>query len=211
MKQKVGIINNYVDPRSHPHDIEGTYLIRQFLGPQKEFEEFAGSGLQNLIRYAVSHSISEDYEVFHAARMTYDQYLEIFHNHQYERFYIGGSLHSPHDPETWINIQQQAILDTQLTRVVPMEGVCFGFEQLALANGGKVEKLSQMRQGQQVIKWSDGRQETVRVNHSEFVPTLPPGAEMLAQDVQGQVFYGIRFSNGDRGFQHHPEFVNQSL
>jgi GMP synthase-like glutamine amidotransferase len=136
----------------------------------------------------------------------------------YDGLIITGSPASVHDDRPWIAPLLQLIQDADARRV-PMVGICFGHQAIALALGGEVGRnprgwgLGTVTTDFHTYKaWMEPRHPQIRLWrwHNEVVTRLPPGAEVLGRDPLTDV---SAFSIGDHVFatQHHPEITEDYM
>ncbi|RLE64537.1 MAG: GMP synthase (glutamine-hydrolyzing), partial [Thermoprotei archaeon] len=110
-------------------------------------------------------------------------------------------------------LPEQEVLEWLLENNVPILGICYGHQLLALLLGGVVKKGGKGEYGRTrltVIKGNElfsetPREQVVWMSHRDYVETPPPGAEILASTENSPV---AAFKLGDKpvyGVQFHPE------
>jgi GMP synthase-like glutamine amidotransferase len=131
---------------------------------------------------------------------------------------VTGSRHAVYEPHAWI-APLTSFLRTCLERRVPLVGICFGHQLLAVAAGGRVEKATG--------GWCAGVHDytlaagapgaaasglparaAVRVLHQDQVVRKPPGARVFARSA-GCPIAGLAYGVAPHalGLQAHPEFT----
>jgi len=113
---------------------------------------------------------------------------EIFPTHveDYDAYIITGSPASVHDRHPWVG-QLMAFIRDVANRRIPMIGICFGHQAIALALGGTVVDNPQgwvvgtTRTAFQSQSWMTGSHSalTLYAAHKEQVSQLPQGAEVI--------------------------------
>jgi len=129
---------------------------------------------------------------------------------EFDAFVVTGSRASVYWDEPWI-ADLKAWVGEAIESGMPGLGVCYGHQLLADVLGGSVEAMDAYEIGYRTVEHSgDSRlfegideQFTVFTTHSDRVATLPPGAELIAEND-----YGIHgFRKGDIfAVQFHPEY-----
>jgi GMP synthase (glutamine-hydrolysing) len=127
---------------------------------------------------------------------------------------VTGSLKSVTSPEPWM--QRAGAWLLEISRAVPVLGVCFGHQLLAWALGGKVERNPRGPEvgTREVALTAEGKRDPlfsglsspllVQENHEDHVRAPPPGATVLAHNEHTPV---QAFAHGGiRAVQFHPEF-----
>lgn len=128
---------------------------------------------------------------------------------------VTGSLASVTAPEPWMDALGGWLVAA--AERVPVLGVCFGHQLLARALGGRVERNPRGPEAgtREVTLTPAGRADplfaglparlAVQESHSDHVPSLPPGAVLLATNAHAPV---QAFAHGPRirAVQFHPEF-----
>jgi GMP synthase (glutamine-hydrolysing) len=127
---------------------------------------------------------------------------------------VTGSRDSVTARQPWM-VRAGATL-VELSRSVPVLGVCFGHQLLAQALGGAVERNPKGPEvGTREIELTgEGRRDplfsglpgaiAVQENHEDHVPAPPPGATVLARNAHSPV--QAFACGGIRAVQFHPEF-----
>ncbi|MHA1523504.1 MAG: glutamine amidotransferase-related protein [Alphaproteobacteria bacterium] len=133
---------------------------------------------------------------------------------------ISGSGAMVTDRHDWAE-RAAAWMRTGAALNVPTLGVCFGFQLLAHALGGVVEKNANGPvYGTQLVtptpKAGDdpllsilAAPTNLQAGHNQRVAVLPPGAELLATGDAGH--YAARFAANVWGVQPHPEFSASAM
>jgi GMP synthase-like glutamine amidotransferase len=133
-------------------------------------------------------------------------------------YIITGSPASVHDPLDWIATLKSLIRELHAAKV-PLVGLCFGHQAVALTLGGRVERNpGGWRLGiatTHFIRESSYMQPFVPsldlyAAHNEQVTQLPPGAELLGGDA---FCPNASFAIGGHVFttEYHPEFTPDFL
>lgn len=96
----------------------------------------------------------------------------------------------------------------ELLEIAPLLGICYGMQLLAHQKGAKLSKSSHRTYGKNIIHWEKEllpklKSQKVWMSHGDSIQSLPPSAQLLAQDSKGLI---TAFSM-DRilAFQFHPE------
>lgn len=134
----------------------------------------------------------------------------------YDAVWMTGSPLSVTQPEPWM-LAAGEFLRMAGQREVPVLGVCFGHQLLSLAHGGTVRKNPKGREiGTVEVDLTDAgaedflfaglpRRFAAQATHEDEVPTLPPGATLLAGNAMSAV-QAMAIGSYIRGVQFHPEF-----
>lgn len=119
---------------------------------------------------------------------------------------VTGSRASVYWDEPWISSLTKWVATTA-EREMPVLGVCFGHQVLAVALGGTVEDMGEYEIGYREVCGDgllfSGDSMTVFTTHSDTVTELPPGARQIAENDYG--IHGFRVENAF-GVQFHPEY-----
>jgi GMP synthase (glutamine-hydrolysing) len=108
-------------------------------------------------------------------------------------------------------------LDRQLLELgVPVLGICYGMQLLALALGGRIEGAEVGEFGRSQLTVSDNgrllagtpREQTCWMSHRDTVFTPPPGFSALASSTASPVAAFESVERGFYGIQFHPEVVH---
>ena len=128
----------------------------------------------------------------------------------YDGVVVSGSRSSVYWEEAWIPPFVDWLAEAA-ERDLPILGVCFGHQALAVALGGHVEDMGQYELGYRTVRHTGDdplftgipAEFTVFTTHSDAVVELPPEAELLADNE-----YGVHaFRRGSAvGVQFHPEY-----
>ena len=106
---------------------------------------------------------------------------------------------------------------TLLEAGVPAFGICYGFQAMAQALGGRVERTGQAEYGGTPLEVVGGestlfhglpRQQSVWMSHGDAVSEAPPGFAVVARSTGAPV---AAFEDGERrlaGVQFHPEVLH---
>tara|TARA_R110002110_G_scaffold33533_1_gene114854 strand:- start:181552 stop:182229 length:678 start_codon:yes stop_codon:yes gene_type:complete len=117
---------------------------------------------------------------------------------------ITGSKHSVLKREPWAENLYQFILNKKYRKLI---GVCYGHQMIALALGGKVERIG-WHVGVSTVNYiNKNRQDfQARFNHEDQVVTLPDNATLLATSpyCKNTLF---QIGNNILSMQFHPEFT----
>jgi GMP synthase-like glutamine amidotransferase len=128
---------------------------------------------------------------------------------------VTGSRHGVHDDVAFIAPLREHVVAT-LDAGVPLVGICFGHQLLAVATGGRVARAEAgwgvgVHEATVVATepWMDPSVEAFRllVSHQDQVVELPPAATLLATSPHAAVA-AFRVGTGV-GLQGHPEFVSE--
>lgn len=134
----------------------------------------------------------------------------------YDAVWMTGSPLSVTQAEPWM-LAAAEFLRMAGQREVPVLGVCFGHQLLALAHGGAVSKNPKGREigTVEVDLTGDGTEDflfagvpqriAVQATHEDEVQRLPPGATLLASNAMSPV-QAMAIGPHVRGVQFHPEF-----
>lgn len=131
---------------------------------------------------------------------------------------LSGSCRSLRCPDHYDNIVRNTIVLMHLAfrpknRRVPVLGICYGMQLLALMFGGRLATLPTARTGERCLRGLDGERLTVSVLHRDYVVAVPVGwvvtatadADQYATVIpmamrhETQPFYAV---------QYHPEISN---
>lgn len=124
---------------------------------------------------------------------------------------VTGSASSVYDDDDWIAALNEWLAEAD-ERDLPILGVCYGHQALAVALGGRVEYMGEYEIGYRTVEQTrtdadlfEGVPEvfTAFTTHSDHVVDLPPEATLLAENE-----YGVHaFRRGHAfGVQFHPEY-----
>ncbi|XXF76481.1 glutamine amidotransferase [Myxococcaceae bacterium GXIMD 01537] len=139
----------------------------------------------------------------------------------YDAVLVTGSPLSVTRPEPWMERAACYLLDAA-GRGVPVLGVCFGHQLLALAHGGRVGRGTRGREiGTVEVDLSpEGRADplfaglpprfAVQATHEDLVEALPPGARLLAGNAHTEA-QALAFQPHVRGVQFHPEAAPDAM
>ena len=122
---------------------------------------------------------------------------------------LGGIILSG-GPQSVKSVDAYALDDAVLELGVPILGICYGMQRLALDMGGTVEQSMRreyglatlIRQSEDPLFTGWSLEESVWMSHGDHVETLPPDFNQLAQNSAGvcvamrhkvHPFYGIQF------------------
>lgn len=129
---------------------------------------------------------------------------------EFDGFVVTGSRASVYWDDDWID-DLEAWVGEAIERGLPGLGVCYGHQLLASVLGGDVEDMGEYEIGYRTVSQSGDsllfegiEQEFVAFEtHSDYVATLPPGADQIAEND-----YGVQgFQRGDVfAVQFHPEY-----
>jgi len=136
----------------------------------------------------------------------------------YDGLIITGSPASVHDDRPWIAPLLAAIRRAHAARL-PMVGICFGHQAIALALGGQVAHNPRgwglgtvTTEFHHHKPWMVPPHPRIRLWrwHNEVVTHLPPGAEVLGRDPLADI---SAFCIGDHVLttQHHPEITEDYM
>jgi GMP synthase-like glutamine amidotransferase len=116
-----------------------------------------------------------------------------------------GSEHTPGDPKApaWV-AEEVGFLGRALGDRVPVMGLCFGGQALALAAGGEVGAANPPEVGWLEVESADPALipagPWLHYHYDQLSP--PPGAQVLARSPSGPAAFGL---DGSLGLQFHPE------
>jgi GMP synthase-like glutamine amidotransferase len=114
-----------------------------------------------------------------------------------------GDYHNPDDRHVEYVVAERRLIDEAVEREVPVLGLCFGGQMLAVTLGGELEPAPAPELGWHTVESTDPRVPEgpwLQWHYDRF--TLPPGATALARSPAGVQ----AFAHGRHlGVQFHPE------
>jgi GMP synthase (glutamine-hydrolysing) len=128
---------------------------------------------------------------------------------------VTGSSSSVYDDDEWIPALNEWLAEAD-ERDLPVLGVCYGHQALAVALGGRVEYMGEYEIGYRTVERTGDADDpaedvlagldeefTVFTTHQDRVVELPPDATLLAEND-----YGVHAFRRGRawGVQFHPEY-----
>lgn len=193
----IGILNAYhFDSNDSGYQQEYSRIFYEFV--QKIFQDSAGENKREIIEYKVAQgqfpkSVSEC-----------------------KIWFITGSPKSVYEDIPWIHRLTAFVQELDSCKIKTV-GICFGHQMIAHALGGKVSKSSQgwgvgIRSFEilQHKPWMTASPSSQKISllfsHQDQVETLPPGAELLAQD-QFCRYQMMQIGEHIMTMQGHPEFT----
>lgn len=137
--------------------------------------------------------------------------------HECELWFITGSPKSVYEDIPWIHQLKEFVIELHSKKVKTV-AICFGHQMVAHALGGKVSKSSRgwgvgIRSFDMLAHkpWMnnvgrDPQKISLLFSHQDQVESLPPGAELLAQD-EFCPFQMMQIGDHILTMQGHPEFT----
>ncbi|MEZ5925703.1 MAG: gamma-glutamyl-gamma-aminobutyrate hydrolase family protein [Hyphomicrobiaceae bacterium] len=136
------------------------------------------------------------------------------HAADFDGYVITGSPATVTDDRPWIKRLLGLIREVEAVRI-PVAGICFGHQAIALALGGKVERAAQgwgygvsETRHERFAPWMTPAKETIRLYtaHRDQVTVLPIGAELLGGSDHCPIG---SYRVGEHVFttEHHPEMT----
>ena len=132
----------------------------------------------------------------------------------FDGYVITGSPATVTDDKPWIRRLLALIREAEALRI-PIAGVCFGHQAIALALGGKVERAKQgwgfgVAETRYVrsAPWMSPAQDMIRLYtaHRDQVTSLPEGAELLGGSAHCPIG-SFRIASHVFTTEHHPEMT----
>lgn len=124
---------------------------------------------------------------------------------------IGGSPASVLDRLPWMERQMELAVEA-LEDSIPLLGICFGHQLLAMALGGQVASWEESRLGLAQIDLTEdplffglGPRATVAITHREWVSRMPSGFRLIASSSYCPVQAMRHESRTVYGVQFHPD------
>ena len=129
---------------------------------------------------------------------------------------LTGSVHGAYEKLSWIS-RLEEFIRSAYKQDVPIAGICFGHQLMALALGGKVEKYSggwSIGHTQYSLMQDSSAQEELQVDllalHQDQVVDKPPDARVIAStDFCANA--GLAYKGSALSFQPHPEFTPEFM
>ena len=139
---------------------------------------------------------------YYSEVLAYDEALQRIRNKKPLGIVLSGGPRSVLEPSA-----PMRSLD-ELLDIAPVLAICYGMQLAVVQKGGKLSQSSQRTYGKNVIYWKEQLlpnlvKQQVWMSHGDSIKSLPPSAQLLAQDSKGLI---TAFSM-DRllAFQFHPE------
>ncbi len=161
---------------------------------------------RNLIRMGISE---EDISVFDVFKEEMPQDITRF-----QKVVITGSRASVYEDKKWIKQLIEMIKEIN-TRKIPTLGICFGFQAVAEALGGKVKSSGSFEEGFGHVELTQAgnrssifsgfeRDVLVYQSHGDIASALPENSEILAKNEHSTQAYSLE---NFYCVQFHPEII----
>ena len=139
---------------------------------------------------------------FYSEVFSYDESLDTLKNKKPAGIILSGGPSSVLEPSA-----PTRPLD-ELLAIAPVLAICYGMQLTALQKGGKLSSSTERTYGKNLILWKKPLlpsilKQQVWMSHGDSIQSLPPEAELLAEDAKGLI---TAFSmNRLLALQFHPE------